>query len=133
MIPPVSLQDLFNDWDWNESELLCDQVTINRIVLDSLEELEFSSYEVRNCEVDMVRLLLKSCGAVPRRLVVHARHRVTSLSREAYEAIVGFCRRETSVEFYRYIAGLYGLMRERSVSNAREKNTEATPLPGHNS
>ncbi|TVU38532.1 hypothetical protein EJB05_11907, partial [Eragrostis curvula] len=106
----IYLTASFDDWHWDENELPSDQVTTNGIILNSLEDIVFSSLKVRNREVAMVRLLLLCCGVVPRRVAVHATHSVASMSRTACYKIAGFCHPETSVEFYRYTSGRYGLM-----------------------
>ncbi|KAL6656726.1 hypothetical protein ACP70R_004506 [Stipagrostis hirtigluma subsp. patula] len=92
-------------WDWPQGEPPYGLLTANRIVLDSLEELEFSFLRMGESEVDLLRLLLTRCGAVPRKVVVRMAHGAPYLSTETCDTIAGFCRPETSIEFYGYSSG----------------------------
>lgn len=93
------------DWFCEQEEFSNDS-----IVLDSLEEIEFSAPKVKQGEVCLLRLLLLMCRAVPRRVVVHATERTPNLMMRTCVKIANFCNPDTDVEFYRYLAGRYELM-----------------------
>ncbi|KAL6657852.1 hypothetical protein ACP70R_005632 [Stipagrostis hirtigluma subsp. patula] len=91
-----------------QGDLSCLQGTVDEVVvLDSLEEAVFSFDGLGDDEVQLVRQLLLSCSANPRRVALRSFRGIQSVSRETYEVIAAVCRPETIIEFYGKLNGRF--------------------------